>query len=124
MSFQLNDYVRVEKIGSVDEPRYRTPSWDEFEPGKDNDGMSLPVDYECTGHLGNLPEVGQPLLLYRDTRNGIEVPGILRTSYVKKITKAVGDVPVLLLDTENSQYRVTRIPPREAAIAGETEWKA
>lgn len=122
MNFQVNDYVKVEKIGAVDDPEFRTPDWDEFTPGAINDDMSLPVEYTCTGVVAQPPEEGKCFFIWRDTRNGVEVPGYLQTSRIAKVT-SVNEVEVLV-ETQNSKYRVTKIPPPERTESGESEWKA
>lgn len=46
-------------------------------PGDENaDGKSLPVDYTIEGELVNPIQVGQPVLVARDKRNGVPSTGV------------------------------------------------
>lgn len=119
MSFQVGDYVRITKIGSTDEPYYPTPSWDEYDENKVACN-SVPNDYLVEGQLRSLLELEKPLLLYRENRNGIHVPGIFRTSYVKNVLED-GDFDIVF-ETMNSRYRMEKILPPTKSESGESNW--
>lgn len=55
-----------------------------FEQGE-NDHLSPSVGYWITGELLNEPVVGESLQMLRHSRNGVEIPGLFRTSLVTEI---------------------------------------
>ena len=120
MSFKINDYVRLIKIGSVDEPYSPTPSWDAYDMGKDNIGYSLPANYIAEGFIHWELEVGKALLIDRTVRNGVTAAGALRTSQVKKILEE--DNYTIIFETENSRYKMQKVIEPLKSESGETEW--
>lgn len=61
---------------------------DKYIPGSDGiEGFSLPVDYWLTGRLLGDIAVGQPVVVYRDTRNGVKADGIFQSSPVVEVTR-------------------------------------
>ena len=119
MSIKRGDYVRLEKQAAVEEPAVPTPSNDDYEFGKNNAGISVPVAYWVTGRLVNDPEVDHMLIIDRDCRNGIKVAGVLTTSLITKVDEAVFG---LRLETMNSVYHLSLEPspdqptPQEDAL--------
>lgn len=85
----VNDYVKVKKIESVKELEDR-----------------LEVDYWLTGVLLTSIEENKPFMIARDNRNGIRVPGIFTSSFVKNILLEHQDPRFLVVQTENSIYSI------------------
>src|ERR1035438_5488132 len=77
-------FVTIQKTGITDDPLIASATWDEFKPGGPNT-KSLPEGYTMTGILHNEPQVGQPLMLLRQTRNGVPALGIFTSSVITKI---------------------------------------
>lgn len=53
-----------------------------------SEGGSLRQGYTAEGTLITTPTVGEPLGLWREIRNGLEIDGFLRTSLITAIDKA------------------------------------
>jgi hypothetical protein len=100
-TFKFGDYVKLTKMGPVSDPQYRTPNWEDYEPGAINEDKSLPLGYWVTGKLGSEPAVDTRLLVFRDCRNGERIDGELLTS---KIMALDTGVKKLRFYTENSVY--------------------
>lgn len=97
------EYIKFSKMSAVQSPYLRTPSIKEFTPGKDNPGVSTPIDYHVTGHLSKDVEVGKPVIIMRDSRNGLVISGIMVTSLVEKIELKDNG---LIIYTLNSVYHL------------------
>ncbi len=96
----------IKKLSSVPEARCPTPDWGEYNRRKPDSRISLPVEYTVTGYIGHTIEPGQPLVIMRDTRNGIECGGIMTTSAVKSFSAHPNG---LIIKTQNSVYELTWI---------------
>lgn len=99
----MNEYVRITKISAEEKPYAPTPDMSDYKAGEQNSGVSLPVKYTLTGYLRNDVEVGERLVVARDTRNGVKMQGIFSTSPVQDIELFPGG---MLFHTENSVYRL------------------
>lgn len=77
-------YVKVTKVGIAENAHYDTASTVEYIYGQSN-LKSPPIDYWLTGELGDEPVKGMPIIIARDTRNGIKVSGFFRSSPITKI---------------------------------------
>lgn len=99
--------VRVKKIKEADGPRYSSAKWEEYSPGVDNGNVSLPVEYEITGEmrLADL-KLSRPLVVARDSRNGVKISGYFTTSAVKSIAKIKTG---FIVTTDNSVYEIEKI---------------
>lgn len=95
--------VKIQKLSAVDNPEFPTPSKEHFVDGEAHHGVSIPVEYTITGVMRNDLEVGQSLMVARDTRNGVEAIGIFYTSVVTSIEPFNGG---LFFSTQNSKYRL------------------
>jgi hypothetical protein len=103
------DYVKVTKLDAQKNPTFRTPEWDEYEPGGwDNVGMSLPKDYWLTGKILVPPQVGRSTVVSRDTRNGERVDGRFTSSVVKEIITDPDETKAIV-KTLNSVYLFEKI---------------
>ena len=78
-------YVRISKLAAVADPEYPTPSLENYEAGKDNGNVSIPVDYWLEGYLISGPEVGKPVVVDREVRCGVKMAGIFTSSIVTEI---------------------------------------
>lgn len=78
--------IRVQKIGVV---AGGLPANDRavHVDGQDQDAnVSLPVEYTVEGELVGKMQVGNSVVIARDTRNGVKVPGLFQTSTVTEVT--------------------------------------
>lgn len=99
-------YVMLKKISSVPDAYSPTPNGEEYRYGKLNPGASVPVEYTVTGYIGHKIELDRPLVIMRDTRNGIECHGVMTTSAVKFFTANSNGFTIKTL---NSVYELTWI---------------
>ena len=79
--------VKITKIAQVEDALHDAPPIHEYEAGKDNGNVSLPVEYYLEGIMPEEPTVGKSLTVIRTSRNGIEIGGLFTTSRVTEITK-------------------------------------
>lgn len=99
--------VEIAKIGIADDPKSKTPSWDNFHEGKDNPGKSIPEDYKAEGELFGEISEDIPLVIERTKRNDTERLGFFKTSPVQSVDRGEDEV---IVKTMNSVYRVRRKP--------------
>lgn len=92
--------IRLQKRDASDAPLF-PPGLEDFIPGAINDGVSLPVGYWVTGTLIEDVELGKPIQLLRNNRNGEEILGMFTTSYVESV-----DLEENTIVTDNSIYDV------------------
>lgn len=93
--------IKIEKIG---EAQGGLPANDRqlHIDGQIQDGnVSLPINYTVEGELVGTIVVGKPVVVNRDTRNGVKVPGIFNTSEVQTIAPKVNGGT---FHTRNSVY--------------------
>ena len=102
-------YVKISKISSSEDPKYPTPSNEDYEALKDDALLSLPVDYWIEGYLFQEIEVGKSVVVEREIRNGIKISGTFITSPVVKITEDG-------FETANSIYKMEVL-----ALPGKTQ---
>ena len=50
-------------------------------------GFSIPIEYSAEGELARPLQVGEGLIMLRDTRNGVKCPGVFQTSPIIEITR-------------------------------------
>lgn len=96
-------YVKVTKLGVVNDPYYKTAMWSEYKSGTEN-AKSPPIEYWITGELAFTPTIDQSVVVWRDNRNGVKMGGIFRTSLVKSI-EVLGP-KCYKVNTMNSVYLV------------------
>lgn len=96
--------IRLKKIGlSGDSYALPAAKWDSYVHGTlQNEGESLPIEYEIEGQLLGEIKVGYPVLIARSKRNGIEIGGFFQTSPVIGLTKGG-------FKTKNSEYIIEEI---------------
>lgn len=90
--------VRVTKMGIADNPHNQTASNEEYKYGEHNE-KSPPIDYWIEGVLAYKIEIGLPISVNRETRNGIKVDGYFLSSCVESFN---GQVAI----TKNSKYLI------------------
>lgn len=100
MKYKTGDYVSVSKINQVESPLFKSADKSKFIYGENNFGVSLPIDYVAEGTLIHDVRVGYPIVLDRNKRNDVVMPGLMKTSTVTKID---GDN----IHTLNSIYKIT-----------------
>ena len=91
--------VKITKIDIVELPKYPTPDKKDYEAGKINEGVSIPVDYWIIGELSFPIKVNSPIIALRSERNGVKCAGLFKTSTVVKLE---GDIA----ETFNSKYKI------------------
>jgi len=79
-------YVRITKLAVSANPEFPTPSLENYEAGKCNGNVSIPVDYWAEGYLIVAPEVGKSVIMDREVRCGVKTPGIFTSSEVTEVT--------------------------------------
>lgn len=105
--FKYRTKVKMTKVGAVEDTNIKTPEWEEYKMGEDNPGYSVPVQYWVTGRLIQDMAFDHGVMILRDTRNGVEVDGIMRTSPIVRMTKKTDKI--LELETENSVYLIEEL---------------
>jgi len=59
----------------------------EYVPGSNGvENKSIPIDYWLTGELTEPITVGKPVMVVRDTRNGVKALGLFQSSPVVEVT--------------------------------------
>jgi len=85
MEINMKKLVKITKIRASEYPEYATPNWQDYEVGKINGNMSLPIDYYLEGYLLKDIELNQSVLVERISRNGEKIGGFFSTSLVTEI---------------------------------------
>lgn len=83
----MNKKVKISKLSKVENALYDAPPIHDYVMGEDNGNVSLPIDYWLEGFLTEELAVGNPIVVSRTNRNGVEIGGIFTTSTVTEITK-------------------------------------
>lgn len=96
------DKVEIKKLKAVDNPVAITPKMEDYYPGQDNGNVSIPCEYTVVGVLQYDIQRGACIFLARESRNGVKVDGVFRTS-------PVVDVGEHGFTTTNSVYQVRKI---------------
>lgn len=104
-------HIKLKKTGTPPNPGVPTPAWEGYNLGQDNPD-SLPLGYELTGVLLGTIEVGEPLRILRQTRNGVKCPGEFVSSPVTGID---GDK----IWTRNSIYTILEATDLQFALASQ-----
>lgn len=98
--------VIFKKISESENPNFRAADWELFKAGKENPGVSLPIDYELKGQLINFA-LGFPMEIKRSERNGIKIEGNFTSSEVVKIERGIQtNKDVWYVETKNSLYKI------------------
>lgn len=99
--------TKITKICASDNPIVPTANVEQYECGHLND-LSPFEGYWVTGELEYPIEIGLPIRLKRDCRNGVKIDGIFVSSTVKVI-KGGKLSPAHIIVTNNSIYRVEEV---------------
>jgi len=73
------------------------------------EGCSIPVDYWITGNLIGVIQVGNPVNVARDSRNGVKCEGWFQTSPVIEVTRET-------FLTQNSVYDYEMLTTEEKPV--------
>jgi len=79
-------YVKISKLSASDNPEFPTPNFENYEAGKCNGNVSIPINYWLEGYLISEPEVGKPVVVDREVRCGVKMGGIFTSSVVTEVT--------------------------------------
>lgn len=109
-------HVKVTKLRESTAPLVRSGTWDTYRLGEVNE-VSLPVDYEIEGQLIAPIAVGAAIEVLRTVRNGVQCPGVFRSSPVVRIDPEEGHGLVINATTLNSVYRLEAKPNGSGAPA-------
>lgn len=99
--------VIVRKISATKNPEFEPGDNENWIPGGLNHGVSLPIDYECEGHIKELPKVGSPFYMLRYKRNGVEALGEMITSPVESVVQ--DSDKTWHFSTANSVYEMQQV---------------
>jgi hypothetical protein len=79
--------VKISKVGQVEDALYEAPSFNEYEMGKYNGDITLPIEYWLEGFLNDdEPTVGKSVVVLRTSRNGVQMGGLFSSSTVTEVT--------------------------------------
>ena len=93
-------YVRIRKLSAVVNPDYPSAQRETYKCGTiPDEDVSVFVDYEVEGHISQMPEVDSSICMFRRKRNGVDYPGIFRTSPITKVFEGG-------FHTRNSVYEI------------------
>ena len=109
--------VRVTKANAVAAPMFETADELDWNAGEHNLNKTPPKGYWITGLCWQEPQVGNKLMVLRDSRNSINVSGLFVTSIIKEMTLVSNDS--LRIETENSVYIMSAEPSAQYSISGE-----
>lgn len=95
----MKQRVKIKKIGVATEALSPTPKLENYQPGKDNGAVSLPVEYYVEGYLIKKITFGESVVVDRYARNGIPATGTF-------ISSPVVDFDSTTFTTYNSIYSI------------------
>jgi 23S rRNA maturation-related 3'-5' exoribonuclease YhaM len=75
--------IRIEKIAESETGAPANPRQNHVDGQEQEPGYSLPLEYTIEGDLIGTITVGKPVVVDRDTRNGIKAPGLFTTTAVQ-----------------------------------------
>lgn len=101
-------YVRISKISPSEDPKFQTPSFDDYNSLKGEVDLTLPVDYWIEGYLTQEPCIGKPVLVEREVRNGVKIGGLFITSEVTEVSVNFDkfESTETIFKTQNSIYKM------------------
>lgn len=97
----LADFPLMESSKSIEE--YGASVWNSLFT-LSGDHKSPPIDYWVAGYIVGEIKCGEPLQMMRTIRNGVETPGLFRTTPITNIGR-LGD-NIRFIETANSLYKV------------------
>lgn len=89
--------IRIQKRGEVPGGAPANQKANHIAGQEQPPGLSLPIDYEIEGELTGSIRIGYPVVVSREIRNGIRIPGTF-------ITTPVTEVSSDMFRTKNSVY--------------------
>jgi hypothetical protein len=78
--------IQVQKIGVVAGGLPANDRAVHIDGQEQDENVSLPVEYTAEGELIGEIKVGRSVVIDRDTRNGVKMPGIFQSSTVTEVT--------------------------------------
>ena len=101
--------VKITKRCAVKDPVVRTATKKEYICGQEQDEEVSPFKgYWVIGTLERPIEVGKPIRMLRENRNGVKAMGLFTTSVVRTITDKDKN-GLCVVETDNSVYGVCDI---------------
>jgi hypothetical protein len=97
-------HVELTKLRACPQAKVPPGRWDKFRFGAGTKDTSLPVDYVLTGLLLAAPQMGQPVIVLRLSRNALSFPGVFESTPVVAVQAD-------RFTTENSIYLIKSLPP-------------
>jgi hypothetical protein len=94
--------VKLTKLAELDEATFKSGDLSSYKLGQMNYGVSLPLDYYLEGDMSHYPKIGEPVVVFRDSRNGVKSLGLFKSSPVTEISNQ-------FFKTDNSVYQLERI---------------
>ena len=79
--------IRIEKVSEVKTGLPAHPRHLHVDGQENDENYSLPLEYTIEGELVGTIMEGNPVVVVRDTRNGVKALGMFNTSTVTKVTK-------------------------------------
>ena len=89
--------IRIEKIAEAQGGHPANDRKLHVDGQEQDENVSLPLEYTIEGDLLGTISVGKPVVVARDTRNGVKVLGIFTTSAVQEMNEST-------FKTRNSVY--------------------
>lgn len=94
--------IKLTKIAESATPDFFSGQWKDYVPGKNNEGVSLPIEYWIKGALVKEPVVGESIFVTRTERNGEKCMGLFASTPIVEISQGEGNLRYI--ETKNSIY--------------------
>lgn len=94
--------VKLTKLAELEEATFKSGDLNSYKIGQMNYGVSLPLDYYLEGDMSSNPKVGEPVVVFRESRNGIKSLGLFKSSPVTEISNQ-------FFKTDNSVYLLEKL---------------
>lgn len=82
----MSHRIHIEKVAEVKSGLPANPKGAHVPGEEQNENFSLPIEYWIEGTLINPIEVGNPVCIQRDNRNGIKIDGYFTSTNVTEVT--------------------------------------
>jgi len=83
----FNMRIKIEKVKEVKGGLPANQKQNHIDGQEQDETYSLPLEYTIEGELVGKISKGNSVIVMRDTRNGVKMPGWFSTSAVTKVTK-------------------------------------
>ena len=78
--------IRIEKVAESGTGLPANARLNHIDGQEQNPNFSLPLEYTIEGDLIGSIAVGKPVVVDRDTRNGVKITGLFATSAVQEVS--------------------------------------